>query len=572
MTMQTHYFLPFALLGGVLTFVGGSALSGSALAHDPQHDHTAVPATAPVPLFEGLGDHSFEITTSSPEAQRYFDQGLMFTYGFNHFEAVRSFEEAARRDEECAMCYWGVALAHGPHINAPMMPDAFEPAYEALQRALELAPEATEREQAYIEALSHRYALDPPEDREPLDRAYADAMRDLVESHPDDLDAATLFAESLMNLVPWNYWTAEGEARPETEELVAALENVLEQAPYHPGATHYYIHAIENSPEPQRAEGAADRLSELNIQIGHMIHMPAHIYARIGRWHDASEANEKAIEADESYLAAYEVQGMVPLLYHPHNVHFLSWTAGVEGRGERAYDAAQDLVEATPGEMAGDLLFLNSFLSAPTLTLVRFQRWDEVMDLPPPEHETIFQTAVRHYARGLAHAAEGRLDEAREQSERLGEIVRSGEAAAIEQPEAFFPGGTMLQIADLVLRADIKLLEGNAGDEPVALLREAVELQDALPYMEPPYWFASARVNLGGALLALDRPEEAEEVFRADLEEYPENGWALFGLKQSLQDQERTEDAEQVAARFGEAWEQADVNLAMNERGIAVER
>jgi len=554
-----------------VTLAGGSAL-GHDTQHDAQHDHAAVPATAPVPLFQGLGDHTFEITTSAPEAQQYFDQGLMFTYGFNHFEAVRSFEEAARRDDECAMCYWGVALAHGPHINAPMMPDAVEPAYEALQRALALAPEATEREQAYIEALSHRYALDPPEDREPLDRAYADAMRDLVENHPDDLDAATLFAESLMNLVPWNYWTAEGEARPETAELVAALEGVLQQDPYHPGATHYYIHAIENSPEPQRAEGAADRLSELNIQIGHMIHMPAHIYARIGRWHDASVANEHAIEADEAYLAAYEVEGMVPLLYHPHNVHFLSWTAGVEGRSERAYEAAKDLVEATPGDMAGDLLFLNSFLAAPTLTLVRFQRWDEVMDLAPTEHDTVFQTAVRHYALGLAHAAEGSLDKAREHAERLGEIVRSDEAAAIEQPEAFFPGGTMLQIADLVLRAEIKLLEGTAGDEPIAVLREAVALQDALPYMEPPYWFASARMDLGGALLVLDRPEEAEEVFRADLEEYPENGWALFGLKRSLQAQERNEDADQVAARFGEAWEQADLDLTINERGIAVER
>jgi tetratricopeptide (TPR) repeat protein len=554
-----------------LSLVGGTALSASALASNPQHDHEAVPTGAAVPLFEGMGEHSFEITTSSPEAQRYFDQGLMFTYGFNHFEAVRSFEEAVRRDDECAMCYWGVALAHGPHINAPMMPDAFEPAYEALQRAIELAPEATEREQAYIAALSHRYALDPPEDREPLDRAYADAMRDLAESHPDDLDAATLFAESLMNLVPWNYWTEDGEARPETAELVAALEDVLERDPYHPGATHYYIHAIENSPEPQRAEGAADRLSELNIQIGHMIHMPAHIYARIGRWHDASVANEHAIEADESYLAAYEVQGMVPLLYHPHNVHFLSWTAGVEGRSERAYDAAKDLVGATPGEMAGDLLFLNSFLAAPTLTLVRFQRWDEVMDLSPPEHDTVFQTAVRHYPLGLALAAEGSLDEARDHSARLGEIVRSDEAMAIEQPEAFFPGGTMLQIADLILRADIKLLEGGS-DEPVALLREAVELQDALPYMEPPYWFASARIDLGGALLALDRPEEAEAVFRADLEEYPENGWALFGLKQSLQAQDRAEDADRVAARFGDAWEQADVSLTINERGIAIER
>jgi tetratricopeptide (TPR) repeat protein len=545
--------------------------TGSVLAYDPQHAHDAVPAGAPIPLFEGLGDHSFEITTSSEEAQQYFDQGLIFTYGFNHFEAGRSFEEATRRDPECAMCYWGVSLALGPHINAPMMPDAVAPAYEALQRAIELAPETTEREQAYIEALAQRYAQTPPDDRKPLDRAYSDAMRELVEAYRDDHDARTLFAESLMNLVPWDYWTAAGEPRPETEELVAALEEVLEREPYHPGATHYYIHAMENSPEPERAEGAADRLAELDVQIGHMIHMPAHIYARIGRWHDASTANERAIEADNAYLAAYEVEGMVPLLYHPHNVHFLAWTAGVEGRSEHAHDAADELVKATPGEMAGDLLFLNSFLATPTLNLIRFQRWDEVMELASPENETIFQNAMHHYARGLAHVAEGQLSEANEEAEHLRAIVASDAAAAIEQPEAFFPGLTMTRIADLVLRSEIKLQEGER-DEPIALLREAVELQDRLPYMEPPYWFASARINLGSALLALDRPEEAEEVFRADLEELPENGWALFGLAQSLEKQDRAGEAEDVASRFDAAWQHADIALSMNERGIAIER
>lgn len=542
-----------------------------AMAHDRHDDHGVIPASAPVPLFEGLGEHGLEVTTASQNARRYFDQGLMFTYGFNHFEAVRSFEEATRRDPECAMCYWGVALAHGPHINAPMMPGANDEAYAALRRALELAPEASAREQAYIEALSHRYAADPPGDRGSLDRAYADAMRDLVDEYPDDLDAATLFAESLMNLVPWDYWTADGAARPETAELVAALEGVLERDRDHPGALHYYIHAMENSPDPQRAEDAADRLAALNIQIGHMIHMPSHIYARIGRWHDASDANERAIEADEAYLAAYEVQGMVPLLYHPHNVHFLSWTAGIEGRSERAYEAAQELVAATPGEMAGDLLFLNSFLAAPTLTLVRFRRWDEVMELPAPEHDTVFQRAVRSYARGLAHAADGELEEARAKSDELGALVHSDEAAAVEAPEAFFPGHRMMRIADLVLRAEIALMEGEL-DEPVALLREAVALQDGLPYMEPPYWFASARVDLGGALLALDRPQEAEEVFRADLEEYPENGWALFGLRESLRAQGRAEEADEVAARFEQAWERADAALTMNEGGMVVER
>lgn len=548
--------LPAVALGMSLSF----GLGLDAAAHQ-QQDHQVVPADADVPLFEGLGDHHFPVTTQSDTAQAYFDQGLVFTFGFNHFEAVRSFREAVRHDEDCAMCYWGVALALGPHINAPMMPEDVQPAHEALQQALDLAPEASEREQAYIEALSHRYSADPPEDRAALDRAYADAMRDVAERHPDDLDARTLFAESLMNLVPWDYWADDGEPRGETAELVDALEAVLEREPYHPGANHLYIHAMENSPAPERAEGAADRLAELNIQIGHMIHMPSHIYARVGRWHDASVANEQAIEADRAYLEAYEVEGMVPLLYHPHNIHFMAWTAGMEGRSERALVAADELVAATPAEMAADLAFLKNYLIAPAVTQVRFEHWDDVLATPEPDQDSPFMRGMWHYARGLALAAGSDLDKARAESARLTDIAASDEAAALELPEAFLPGATMLGIADATLQGEIMLREGRA-DDAVEPLRRAVEVQDSLPYMEPPYWSNSARVNLGRALLEADRPAEAEEVYRADLEQYPRNGWALHGLAHSLKAQGDDEAAKEVAARFEDAWQHADVGFA----------
>jgi tetratricopeptide (TPR) repeat protein len=534
----------------------GSTLSFGALAHEAHHGDEAVAPDASVPLFEGLGDYHFAVTTSAETAQQYFDQGLIFTYGFDHFEAVRSFEAATRHDPECAMCYWGVALALGPHINAAMPPEAAAPAYEALERALELAPQASEREQAYIEALSARYTPEVVEDRSDLDRAYAEAMRELVQQYPDDLDALTLYAESLMNLMPWNYWSDYGEPRAETVDVTEALESVLAQDPYHPGATHYYIHLME-LPYPERAEEAADNLSELNIQIGHMIHMPSHIYTRIGRWHDASVANQNAVVADEAYLAAYEVEGLVPLLYHPHNIHFLSWTAGIEGRSDLALTSADELVAATSRELAVELPFLNPFLSMPRLTMVRFGMWDEILAEPEPSAELLYQVAMWHYARGLALTAQGNLDEAQQEAASLSAIATSDEAQALELPEAFFPGATMMAVADNILQGELALAQGD--EAAIALFEEAVARQDSLPYMEPPFWFASARLNLGRALLTLDRPDEAEAVFRADLAEYPQNGWTLYGLAESLRAQGNAEEAASVAQQFEEAWQHADI-------------
>ena len=543
----------------LLILVLCAGLAGTAAGQDG-HAHAEGVAGAAVPLFDGLGEHHFPVTTTSDDAQAYVDQGVMFVFGFDHFEAVRSFGEAARLDPECAMCHWGVALALGPHINAAMPPEAAPEAYAAITRALELAPDATERERAYIEALATRYTPEAPDDRAELDAAYADAMRALVSAYPDDLDAATLFAEALMNMVPWDYWDEYGEARAETTELVAVLEGVLERDPYHPGANHHYIHAVEASPAPERAEGAADRLAELDIQIGHMIHMPSHIYARIGRWHDASAANERAIVADRAYLGAYEAEGLVPLLYHPHNVHFLSWTAGVEGRQQTALQAAHELVEATPAELAGELLFLNNFLAMPTLTMVRFEMWEEILAESVASDAHPFGAAVTHYARGRAHAALGRLDEATGEAAALAEIATGDEADALEQPAAFFPGGTMLAIMHDVLAADLATLRGD-DTEAVRLLERAVRAQDALPYMEPPYWFASARLDLGAAHLRQGRYADAEAVYLDDLDVYPENGWALFGLSQSRAALGDVTGAEEARERFEEAWRNADVSL-----------
>ncbi len=546
-----------------------SLLIGLAAAQHAHGDADAQPMASTVPLFDGFGDHALPITTASDEARRYFDQGLMLVYGFDHFEAVRSFRAAIALDDTCAMCHWGLALALGPHINAPMTPDAVPEAFESSRRALTLAAHASDWERAYIEALAERYGPEALEDRSHLDRAYADAMREVVAEHPDDLDAATLFAEALMNLIPWNYWDAYGEPREETVELVATLEAVLERDPYHPGANHHYIHAVEASPSPERAEGAADRLVELDIQIGHMIHMPSHIYARIGRWHDASNANERAIVADHAYLEAYEAEGLVPLLYHPHNVHFLAWTAGVEGRRELALQASADVVAATPAELAADLPFLNAFLITPYVSMVRFEMWDEILATRADHDPHPFVTATRHYAHGRAHAGLGQAEAAAREAASLHAIANSDEALAWEMPEAFFPGQSMLSLMQDVLAADLAVLEGDL-DEAVRLLERAIANQDALPYMEPPYWSDSARLDLGRVLMAAGRHAEAANVYRADLEVYPDNGWALFGLAEALAAAGDHAAADEVRERFEGAWLHADVDLRAGDEGITV--
>jgi tetratricopeptide (TPR) repeat protein len=532
------------------------AAVGLVVAQPAQEQHAGETASRP-PIFHGLGDHRMDVAVAE-DARPYFDQGLAFVYGFDHTEAARAFREAIRLDPDCAMCHWGLALALGPHINAPMTPESVEPAYAAIQRAQVLSEGVTERERAYIDALAARYAPEPRDDRTALDRAYADAMRELSAAYPEDADAATLFAEALMNLVPWDYWTADGAPRPETVEILAALERAVDLDPHHPGANHHYIHAMEASERPHRAEGAADRLVDLDIQIGHMLHMPAHIYARIGRWHDASIANERAVEADRVHLATVGAEGLVPVLYHPHNLHFLAWTAGMEGRSDLALQAAHETVEAAMTELAHDLLFINAFLIMPIQTMIRFEAWSDILAAGPREGAHPFETATWHYARGRAAVATGDLAAARVEAGALAAIADGPEADAMEQPQAFFPGRTMLRIAQDVLAAHLARAEGDL-DTAIATLGRAVERHDDLPYFEPPHWFVSPRLDLGWMLLEAGRPADAETVFRADLEVYAENGWALYGLAASLRAAGAHEEAAAVQARFEEAWRHADV-------------
>jgi len=514
----------------------------------------------PAPLFDDLGDHHHEITTDSPETQGYFDQGLTLTYGFNHAEAIRSFRAGAALDPACAMCYWGVAYALGPNINAPMGGKAAVEAFAALHKALELAPAASEREQAYIEALSARYAPFPADDRTELDLAYAEAMRDVADRYPDDLDAVTLYAEALMDTTPWDYWQADGKPRPATAEVLTALESVLERDPYHPGANHYYIHAIEASPEPERAEAAADRLGGIAPGAGHLVHMPAHIYLRVGRYADASEVNILAAAADESYITQCNVQGFYPALYYPHNIHFLWYTASIEGRSELALDSARRLARSVTDEQVRMFPEIEWYRPVPTFTYARFAMWDRILTEPAPPEDFLYSTAVWHYARGIAHASRGELERAEEELAALDAILTSDEMQGYETAPGQPPVAELTDIAHHLLMSEVARLSGH-DDRALVELESAVAVQDNLPYMEPPYWYYPARQSLGALYLRLGRPADAERAYRDDLDAHPDNGWSLFGLMQALDAQDRDAEAAAVRERFEKAWALADVRL-----------
>jgi tetratricopeptide (TPR) repeat protein len=504
------------------------------------------------PLFDDLGSHHHPVTTKSKEAQRYFDQGLTLAYAFNHPEAERSFREAARLDPDCAMAWWGAALVLGPNINRPMDPADGPRAWDALQKAVELAPEAKARERAYIEALSKRYTKEPPADRSALDKAYADAMRELHRAHSDDPDAATLFAEALMDTMPWQYWTKDDQPKAETKELLAALEGVLARAPDHPGACHYYIHAVE-AVAPEKALAQADRLLTLAPGAGHLVHMPAHIYLRLGLYREATLANELAAGADESYLAQCNAQGFYPATYYPHNVHFLWYTNAMEGRSRASIAAARKIAEH------GDHLPLSEadrFAPIVTMALVRFGRWDEVLAEPLPKEGQPFAAAMSHYARGLALAAKGRVDEAERELSALERVAADEKTKALDT--ALLPGAGLISIARHDLAGHLALARGD-HEKALAELRKAVELEDALPYMEPPFSYMPLRHGLGAALLMAGKPREAEEVYREDLRRHPHNGWSLYGLAQSLRAQGKDDLADEVTRRLELAWVRADV-------------
>jgi tetratricopeptide (TPR) repeat protein len=536
--------------------VAAIALAAAGLAAVARAEPTPTPA--PVPLFDDLGDHHHPVTTSVPAAQRYFDQGLRLYYGFNLPEATRAFEEAARLDPGCAMAWWGIALASGPNYNSPIDPERNARAVAAMKRASEALPAATPRERDYVEALAVRYLAEPPADRQPLDQAYATAMHRLAQRYPDDADAATLYAESLMDLRPWDLWTLDGKPQPGTDEIVAVLEGVLRREPKHPGANHLYIHAVEASPSPERGLASAAVLEGLVPGAGHLVHMPSHIYMRVGKYEQATESNRRAVAVDRAYIAREKPSGEYPMLYYPHNLDFLWAAASMEGRSADAIRAARDLAAETPVEMVRQMPDMEGVLVTPQLVLLRFGRWHEVLAEPAPPADLVYATALDRYARGVALVRQGKLDQAAQQLA----LVR--EAAAAMPPDRIVMqvnrAKPILELAAHTLAGELDAARGET-DAAVRELREAVRLQDELRYMEPPPWYFPVRQALGAVLLAAGRPREAEEVYRQDLARNPDNGWSLLGLARSLEAQGDDAGAQAARARFAASWQRADVQL-----------
>jgi tetratricopeptide (TPR) repeat protein len=504
-----------------------------------------------VPLYTNLGSHHKPISTRVPATQQYFDQGLRFVYGFNHAEAIRSFTRAVELDPSCAMCYWGIALAYGPHVNAPMDSASGVAAYAAAQKALALKSQTTAPERAYIEAVAQRYEEVPGTDRARLDTLYSRAMEQLAKTYPDDLDAATLYAESLMDLRPWNYWKPDGTPYPGTKEIVRQLERVISRNPNHPGACHYYIHAVE-AVNPKAAVPCAERLARLMPGEGHMVHMPAHIYIRVGRWNDAVLANQHAIHNDEAFIEGQHPMGVYPLAYYPHNIHFLAFASTMAGRSAQALQASNTLTSKVNLDAARQVGLLQEMLPYHVLTLTTFGKWDEVLAEPLPPADIRFSYAMANYARGVAYAAKGQWAEAQAALD----TVTAINAATPEGAD----GKTALSIAVQSLSGEIATRRGDF-DAGTTYFREAAKIEDAGLYFEPPKWYYPIRHSLGAALLKAGQHAEAEKVYREDLRRFPENGWSLFGLAQALRAQGKNTEAAAAEARFHQAWANTDVTL-----------
>lgn len=507
---------------------------------------------ARVPLFTDLGTLHHPISSKAPDAQKYFDQGMRLVFAFNHGEAIRAFEQATRIDPTCAICYWGIALAYGPHVNAGMDSAGGVAAYAALEKAslhASHAGHASEVERAYIEALTPRYAAVPPTNRAALDSAYASAMKKLAERHPDDLDAQTLYAEALMDLRPWNYWQPDGRPYPGTNEIVSVLERVIARDPKHAGACHYYIHAVE-AVEPAKAVACAERLAKLMPGAGHLVHMPAHIYIRVGRWNDAIEANVHAVHTDESYIASEGPTGVYPIGYYPHNYHFLSFAQLMAGRSADAAATARKLVSKVPVEIARAVPLVADMIAYEHIALLKFGRWNDLLALSVPPADVPSAFGLAQFARGVAFAATGKFDDANAALA----AVRLVGAGSSDQTK------TLMEIAEHALAGEIASRRA-AHDEAVVHLRAAAALEDGMLYFEPPPWPLPVRHALGAVLLRAGRAAEAEQAYREDLKRFPENGWALHGLASSLRAQGKNADASAMDERFKKAWAKADVQL-----------
>ncbi|MGE0453960.1 MAG: hypothetical protein AB7O37_11445 [Vicinamibacteria bacterium] len=518
---------------------------------DPRLEPGAV-----APLLEGLGSVHFPITTNSERAQRFFDQGLRLSYAFNHPEALRAFKEAQRLDPKCAMCYWGEGLVLGPNINSPTLTKEQErDAWAAARQADRFKKAATAVERALIQALGQRYARKGG-DRATLDRAYADAMAAAAATHLDDLDVQSLYAESLMDLTPWAYWTQDGAPTQHTTKIMGILESVLARDPKHTGAIHFYIHTVEAG-KPDLALPGADRLGDLAPSAGHLVHMPAHIYIRTGHYLKAAEANVRAIAADENYIEQCRAQGTYPAYLYPHNIHFLWAAASFEGRSGLALESARKMASKLTPEHTCGPASVQDWAVVPYYALVRFGRWQEILD-EKPLSEKAYAAAIRAWARGMALANLGRGEEAQAELRALEKVQASAEIQ--QDVVGFDKAATVLEIPKAQLAGEIARQAGRL-DEAIAAFQKAVEVQDGLRYNEPPEWHQPMRHVLGSALVQARRYADAERVYREDLKENRENGWALYGLLQALRGQRKHQEAREVDARFRKAWERADVAL-----------
>jgi tetratricopeptide (TPR) repeat protein len=526
-------------------------------------EHASHAPTRPVTMVTGLGDLHHPVSTHNAQAQQFFDQGLRFIYAFNHDEAARSFQHAGELDPKLAMAYWGVAEAVGPNYNDPADPDRYKQAHDSVQKAVELSANASPSEQAYIQALAKRFPADPKSDLKAAAENYRDAMRQVVSEFPDDLDAATLFAEAGMNLHPWGLWHPDGTPEAGTEEIVATLESVIKRDPNHLGAIHYYIHAVEASPSPERALAGANRLAALAPAAGHIVHMPAHVYIRTGDYAAAVKTNEKAAEVDRAYIKATGVQGIYPMMYYSHNLHFIAMCSAMNGNYAEAKKNA-DLLSANVSPHVKEVPPLEGFTTIPIAVEVRFHHWDEMLKMPQPDASLKTTTVFWHFGRGMALASTGKLSEAEAELK----IVSDAEAAT--PPDMIFAmpinnkTKDILKIAKNVLGAKVATAKkDNAG--AIVMLREAVAIQDTLKYDEPPDWFFPVRESLGATLLVIGDAASAEKVFREDLERNPRNPRSLFGLHQVLIQQKRDYDASFIQKQFEASWKGGSAALKLED-------
>ena len=561
--MKSHLTLGIALLALSAYGCGTAEAQAGSVASADMAD-TELVKMAGAPLFEGMGAYSRKISTDSRGANRYFNQGMVLAFGFNHAESIRSFRAAQRLDPTCAMCFWGEALATGPNINvtskgkAVMSEPERKSAFAAISRALALKETATPLEQALIEAQARRYNGDATTDRLPLDLAYAEAMGKVVAAYPDDDDAAAIYSEALMNTMPWDYWSADGTAKPDTEKVITALERIIARSPQHPLALHLYLHAVEASADPGRAEDEADALSNLVPGSGHLVHMPAHIYWRVGRYDDAAKANIRAAAVDEEYIAACNAQGFYPALYYPHNIHFLWAATSMAGQSQMALESARKVAANVRLEQIEQFPTVEFFKTIPLLTLTQFGKWSDILAEPAPPQNLDYSNAIWRYARGIAMANTGDFKGAQAERAKLAAVKDSVQIRFLDSAD--YPASVLLNIADDLLQGEMALRSADP-DLAVSHFERAVEKQDALPYTEPPFWYYPTRQSLGQALLEAGRSAEAEAVYRKDLEDYPHNGWSMSGLATALERQGKMDQAKEAKSHFEIIWDKADVQI-----------